>query len=144
MNIKLMRPGAQIPTRATEGSAGYDLAAAIGESVTINPGESAKIPTGIAIELPSRELVALVYSRSGHGHKHGVKLANSVGVIDSDYRGEIIVALQNTSSQSYTVEPGERVAQMVITPVLLPELNVVEELDETGRGIGGMGSTGRV
>lgn len=144
MNIKLMRPGAQVPARATEGSAGYDLAAATDAPITINPGQSAKIPTGIAVELPSRELVALVYSRSGHGHKHGVKLANSVGVIDSDYRGEIVVALQNTGSLPYTVEPGERVAQIVITPVLLPTLTVVEELDETLRGSGGMGSTGKI
>lgn len=142
MNIKLMRAGAQVPTRATDGSAGYDLAAAIDAPLTIHPGESAKIPTGIAIALPSADLVALVYSRSGHGHKHGVKLANSVGVIDSDYRGEIVVALQNTGGAPYTVQPGERIAQMVVAPILLPELRVVEELDTTDRGSGGMGSTG--
>lgn len=142
LGIKLCRPGAAIPTRATGGSAGYDLAACSGVPIVVPAGKSVQIPTGVAIELPDACYVGLVYSRSGHGHKHGVRLANSVGVIDSDYRGEIVVALQNSGENDYVVAPGERIAQLVIAPVLTPELVVKSELAATERGENGIGSTG--
>ena len=131
------------PQRATEGSAGMDLCACIEEDRIIAPRQLVKIPTGIAIALPGPEYVALVYARSGLGIKHGVSLSNGVGVIDSDYRGEIMVGLTNLSDKLYTIHPGDRIAQLVVTPVVLPELERVEELDETGRGTGGFGSTGQ-
>ena len=131
------------PSRATEGSAGMDLCACIEEDRIIAPRQLVKIPTGIAIALPGPEYVALVYARSGLGIKHGVSLSNGVGVIDSDYRGEIMVGLTNLSDKFYTIHPGDRIAQLVVTPVVLPELERVEALDETGRGTGGFGSTGQ-
>lgn len=102
------------------------------------------IPTGLAIALPSADYVALVYARSGLGIKHGIAPANCVGVIDSDYRGEVVVALRSYAKEPYTVEPGERIAQLVITPVAQAEITVVNDLDNTDRGAGGFGSTGRV
>ena len=131
------------PSRATEGSAGMDLCACIEEDRIIAPRQLVKIPTGIAIALPGPEYVALVYARSGLGIRHGVSLSNGVGVIDSDYRGEIMVGLTNLSDAPYTIHPGDRIAQLVVAPVVLPELERVEELDETGRGTGGFGSTGQ-
>ena len=131
------------PSRATEGSAGMDLSACIEEKLIISPRQLVKIPTGIAIALPGPEYVALVYARSGLGIKHGIALSNGVGVIDSDYRGEIQVGLTNLSHTPYTIHPGDRIAQLVVTPVVLPELERVEELDDTGRGTGGFGSTGQ-
>ena len=114
--IKKLRDNAKIPFRATPGSAGMDLYACIDEPVTLGGGEKAVIPTGIAIELPSAELGAFVFARSGLAIKHGIGLLNSVGVIDSDYRGEIKIALINTSNEPYTVEPFERIAQLVFMP----------------------------
>ncbi|WP_300269330.1 dUTP diphosphatase [uncultured Flavonifractor sp.] len=131
------------PSRATEGSAGMDLCACIEEDRIIAPRQLVKIPTGIAIALPGPEYVALVYARSGLGIRHGVSLSNGVGVIDSDYRGEIMVGLTNLSDVPYTIHPGDRIAQLVVAPVILPELERAEELDETGRGTGGFGSTGQ-
>lgn len=131
------------PQRATTGSAGMDLAACMDEEITIAPRQLVKIPTGIAIALPGPEYVALVYARSGLGIKHGIALSNGVGVIDSDYRGEIQVGLTNLSDKPYTIHPGDRIAQLVVTPVVLPELEWVEELDDTDRGTGGFGSTGQ-
>ena len=131
------------PQRATEGSAGMDLCACIEEDRIIAPRQLVKIHTGIAIALPGPEYVALVYARSGLGIRHGVSLSNGVGVIDSDYRGEIMVGLTNLSDKFYTIHPGDRIAQLVVTPVVLPELERVEALDETGRGTGGFGSTGQ-
>ena len=131
------------PTYATAGSAGMDLRACIDEPVTVPAGERAMIPTGLAIALPGAEWVALVYARSGLAIKHGLAPANCVGVIDSDYRGEVTVGLLNSSREPYTIEPGERVAQLVIMPVTQAEISVVEELDDTARGTGGFGSTGR-
>ncbi len=131
------------PTYATAGSAGMDLRACIDEPVTVPAGERAMIPTGLAIALPGAEWVALVYARSGLAIKHGLAPANCVGVIDSDYRGEVTVGLLNSSKEAYTIEPGERVAQLVIMPVTQAEISVVEELDDTQRGAGGFGSTGR-
>lgn len=143
VKIKRVRENAVVPKRATDGSAGADLCACIDEPITINPGDLAKIPTGIAIALPSAELGAFLFARSGLGVKHGICLSNGVGVIDSDYRGEISVGLCNVGSQPYTVEPGERIAQMVIMPVSLLPLCETDTLDETKRGSGGFGSTGR-
>ncbi len=143
LKIKKLRENATLPTRGTKGSAGADLYACIEESVTINPGDLKLIPTGVAIALPDSSAVAYLYARSGLGVKHGICLANGVGVVDSDYRGEIMVGLCNVSGEPYTVEPNERIAQMVISPVIIPELVEVEKLDETDRGEGGFGSTGK-
>ena len=131
------------PAYATPGSAGMDLRACIDESVTVPAGERRMIPTGLAIALPGPEWVALVYARSGLAIKHGLAPANCVGVIDSDYRGEVVVGLLNSSKEDYTVEPGERIAQLVIMPVTQAHITVVDELDDTERGAGGFGSTGR-
>lgn len=148
LKIKALSPkiGADIPvpSYATAGSAGMDLRACIDAPVTILPGEQALVPTGLAIALPSCDYVALLYARSGLAIKHGLSPANCVGVIDSDYRGEIVVALRNYAKEPYTVEPGERIAQMVITPVVQAAIALVDELDDTDRGAGGFGSTGRV
>ena len=143
LKIKKLRENAQIPFRATEGSAGKDLYACIDEPITLAGGEKAVIPTGIAIALPSPELGAFVFARSGLAIKHGIGLLNSVGVIDSDYRGEICVGVINQLSEPYTITPGERIAQLVIMPVSLIPVQVCEELDETERGAGGFGSTGK-
>ena len=142
LKIKKVRENAKIPTRATVGSAGMDLYACIDEPITLNGGGKAVIPTGIAIGLSSPEYAAFVYARSGLAIKHGIGLLNSVGVIDSDYRGEICVGVINQLKEPYTIEPFERIAQMVIQPVALPELVEVDDLDETDRGAGGFGSTG--
>ena len=147
LKIKALSPkiGGEIPrpARATEGSAGLDLAACMDEPVTIAPRALVRIPTGIAIALPSPDYVALVFARSGLGIKHGVSLSNGVGVIDSDYRGEIAVGLTNLSDTPYTIQPGDRIAQLVVVPVARPELVWTEDLEDTGRGAGGFGSTGR-
>lgn len=143
LKIKKLREKAILPTRGTKGSAGADLYACIEESVTINPGDLKLIPTGVAIALPDSSAVAYLYARSGLGVKHGICLANGVGVVDSDYRGEIMVGLCNVSGKPYTIEPNERIAQMVISPVIIPEFVEVEKLDETDRGEGGFGSTGK-
>lgn len=143
LKIKKLRDNAKIPFRATEGSAGMDIYACIDEAVTIRPHEIRLIPTGIAIALESPAYVAYLYARSGLAIKHGITPANCVGVIDSDYRGEVCVGLLNTTEQEFTVQPDERIAQMVIAPVILPEIEVVDELDDTARGAGGFGSTGR-
>ena len=131
------------PFYATPGSAAMDLCACVDAPVEIAPRALVSIPTGIAIALPSPEYVALVFARSGLGIKHGVALSNGVGVIDSDYRGEIRVGLTNLSDVPYTVQPGDRIAQLMVTPVVRPALVQVEELDETQRGTGGFGSTGK-
>ena len=147
LRIKAVSPkiGRELPwpSRATAGSAGMDLSACIEEDIIIAPRQLVKIPTGIAIALPGPEYVALVYARSGLGIKHGISLSNGVGVIDSDYRGEIQVGLTNLSDTPYTVQPGDRIAQLVVMPVAVPELEIVTELEDTQRGTGGFGSTGR-
>ena len=143
MKIKKVRENAKVPQRATGGSAGLDLCACIDAPIILNGGETALIPTGVAIALPSAEYGAFVFPRSGIAIKHGIGLLNSVGVIDSDYRGEIMVGVINQISESYTIEPGERIAQMVIMPVSTMPVIEVYELDETSRGAGGFGSTGR-
>ncbi len=144
IKIKKLKKNAKLPTRATNGSAGLDLYACIEETVTINPNELKIIPTGIAVALPNKEVASFLYARSGLGVKHGICLSNGVGVIDSDYRGEICVGLCNVSDKSYTIEPFERVAQMVIAPVIIPEIYETESLDSTDRDRGGFGSTGKV
>ena len=131
------------PSRATAGSAGLDLRACLDGPVTITPRQLARIPTGVAIALPGPEYVALVFARSGLATKHGVALANGVGVIDSDYRGEIQVALSNHGWKDYLIQPGERIAQLVVLPVAQAEILVTDTLDDTERGSGGFGSTGK-
>ena len=143
LKIKKLKENAKIPQRATNGSAGMDLYACIAESVTLAPGQLTVIPTGIAIELPDNTCAAFLYARSGLGVKHGICLSNGVGVIDSDYRGEVCVGLCNVSDKPYVIEPFERVAQMVIAPVLTPDIKEVDELSDTARGEGGFGSSGR-
>lgn len=143
LKIKRLREDAKLPKRATEGSAGMDLSACIDEPKVIKPGDLVLIPTGIAIELPSAKYVAYIFARSGLGIKHGVCLSNGVGVIDSDYRGEVCVGLCNVSKEEYTIAPGERIAQMVISPVSLMPVEEAEELTDTDRGAGGFGSTGK-
>lgn len=131
-----------VPFYATKGSAGMDLKACLKESVTLKPLERALIPTGISIHLPGPEFGAFLFARSGLASKHGIALANSVGVVDSDYTGEIKVALVNLSNEEYVVSNGERIAQMVILEVAKANFNVVDTLDDTERGAGGFGSTG--
>ena len=146
LKIKPLSPkiGKEIPAPyyATPGSAAMDLHACIDQAVVVPAGGRAVIPTGLAIALPSADYVALVYARSGLGIKHGIAPANCVGVIDSDYRGEIKVGLQNSGSEDYTVQPGDRIAQLMIAPVIQARLTLVDELDGTQRGAGGFGSTG--
>ena len=147
LKIKPLSPkiGKEIPLPrfATDGAAAMDLCACIDAPVVIPAGGQAVIPTGIAIALPSADYVALLFSRSGMGIRSGISLSNGVGVIDSDYRGEIGVGLRNHSEVDYTVAPGDRVAQLMVTPVVRPTLTVTDTLDDTGRGTGGFGSTGR-
>ncbi len=143
LKIKKLKNNAKMPFRATPGSAGMDLYACLDQPVTIPPHEIRMIPTGIAIALESPDFVAYLYARSGLAIKHGIAPANCVGVIDSDYRGEVCAGLLNATEKKFTIEPGERIAQLVIAPVILPEIEEVNELDETQRGAGGFGSTGR-
>ncbi len=143
LTIKRLRPQAVLPARATEQSAGLDLCACIDEELSVPAGETRVIPTGIAAALPEGT-VGLVFGRSGLGIRHGLAPANAVGVIDADYRGEILVGLRNYAKTEYIVRPGERIAQLVVTPILLPEIREADELPETARGAGGFGSTGRI
>lgn len=143
LKIKKLRANAVVPFRATQGSAGMDLYACIDAPVTVNPHECVKFPTGISIALPSASYGAFIFARSGLSINHGLAPANCVGVVDSDYRGEVIVGLVNQFSDPYTVEPGERIAQMVIMPVSLMPTEECDSLDETDRGEGGFGSTGK-
>lgn len=143
LKIRKVRDGAVIPKRATEGSAGMDLYACIDAPVTVNPHECVKFPTGIAIALPSAGYGAFIFARSGLSVNHGLAPANCVGVVDSDYRGEVMVGLVNQFSEPYTVEPGERIAQMVIMPVSMMAVEECASLDDTDRGAGGFGSSGK-
>lgn len=144
LKVKRLRPGAQLPTRATEGSAGYDLYACLETELTISAGGRGMVPTGIAMDVGGTDRAAFVFARSGLAIKHGLAPSNCVGVIDSDYRGEVMVGLSNHSANDYTIAPGERIAQLVLLPVLTPEVAEVDDLDDTARGAGGFGSTGRV
>ncbi|MDD4168943.1 MAG: dUTP diphosphatase [Desulfotomaculaceae bacterium] len=132
------------PNYATTGSAGVDLPACIDDPLVVSPGHRANIPTGMAIELPDRHVVGLIFPRSGLASRHGITLANAVGVIDSDYKGEILVAIHNQSNRDYTISPGERIAQLVFLPVYEAVFEEAEELAETSRGVGGFGSTGKL
>lgn len=140
--VKILRQGAILPTYGSCEAAGADLYACLEAPVTIEPGRTAFVPTGIAMEVP-KGCAGLVYARSGLACKRGLAPANKVGVVDSDYRGEIMVALHNHAGTPQRIENGERIAQMVITPVLTPEYRIVPELSDTGRGTGGFGSTGK-
>lgn len=142
LKIKKVQENAVIPKRATEGSAGLDLCACIDAPLTLNSGDTALIPTGLAIELPSSQYGAFVFARSGLSIKHGIGLLNAVGVIDSDYRGEIKVGVINQVKEPYTIEPGERIAQLVIMPVATLPVEEAQTLGESERGAGGFGSTG--
>lgn len=141
VNIKKLNENAVIPTYGTEYAAGADLYACMDEAVTINPGQTCFIKTGLAMEVPVG-YAGLIYARSGLACKKGLAPANKVGVIDSDYRGEIMVALHNHSNEAVVVESGERIAQLVITPYIVAAFNQVDELEDTVRGEGGFGSTG--
>ena len=147
LKIKALDPriGKEIPAPhyATAGAAAMDLCACIDEPRTIAAGARTMIPTGIAIALPSADYVALVFARSGLGIKKGIALSNGVGVIDSDYRGPVTVVLHNHGAEPQTIAHGERIAQMVITPVHTPAYEAAEDLSDTGRGQGGFGSTGK-
>ncbi len=147
LNIKYLsgKIGREVPAPfyATEGSAGLDLAACIDGDIKLSPGERRAIPTGVAIALPSAEYVGLIVVRSSLGLGGGITLPNAVGVIDSDYRGEIMVALTNISNMPYTIKQGERIAQLLIMPVCRANVTVCDSLPETERGKGGFGSTGK-
>jgi dUTP pyrophosphatase len=133
----------QLPSYATNGSAGLDIRACIDAPVTLQPGETKLIPSGLAIHLGDPGLAAVLIPRSGLGHKHGVVLGNLVGLIDSDYQGQVGVSLWNRGKEAFVVNPMERIAQMVVVPVVQVKLNVVESFDESARGAGGFGSTGK-
>jgi dUTP pyrophosphatase len=132
-----------LPKRATEGSAGLDLRACLEQPLELAPGATALIPTGLAIHIADPQLAALIIPRSGLGHKHGVVLGNLVGLIDSDYQGELMISCWNRGTQAFRVEPGERIAQLVVVPVVQVEFEVVESFEESARGSGGFGHTGR-
>ena len=132
-----------LPVYQSEGAAGMDLYACIEEPVTPAPHKPVLIPSGVAIALPTNEFAAFIYARSGLASKHGISLANGVGVVDSDYRGEIKVALINLTDTEYTINPRDRIAQLVIAPVCVARVVLEDELPQTERGAGGFGSTGR-
>ena len=142
LRIKKLRDNAQMPTYGSEFAAGADMYAAIDEAVTIGPNETKLIPTGLAFEIPEG-YAGFVYARSGLASKRGLAPANKVGVIDADYRGEVMVALHNHGTEAQTVEAGERIAQMIIAPFVAVNYVFSDELDDTVRGEGGFGSTGR-
>ncbi|MDO5546298.1 MAG: dUTP diphosphatase [Eubacteriales bacterium] len=142
IRVKKLRPGAVLPAYGSAGAAGADLTACLEAPVTIEPGQTAFIPTGLALEVPAG-CAGLVYARSGMACKQGLAPANKVGVIDSDYRGEVMVALHNHGSRSRVIEPGQRIAQLLITPVLTPPYEAAAELSGTIRDAGGFGSTGK-
>ena len=142
INVQKLNENAQLPFRATRGSAGADLFACIDTDIVVLPQERVLVPTGIAIELESPETGAFIFPRSSLSSKFGISLANCVGVVDSDYRGEIKVPVINHSNEPYTIHNGERIAQMVILPVILPTFAEADELTETQRADGGFGSTG--
>jgi len=145
LDVKILdeRIRANLPAYATAGSAGLDLRACVDEPVTLRPGESALIHSGLAIHLGDPGLAAIVIPRSGLGHKHGIVLGNLVGLIDSDYQGQLMVSCWNRGKEPFVVNPLERIAQLVVVPVVQVELNVVDAFAESARGAGGFGSTGK-
>ena len=134
---------AQMPAYATPGSAGLDLRACLDEAVTLQPGDTYLVPTGLAVHLANPDYAAVLLPRSGLGHKHGIVLGNLVGLIDSDYQGELKVSVWNRGKEAFTIEPMERIAQMVIVPVVQASFKVVDEFAASERGEGGFGSTGK-
>ncbi|MCG7656969.1 dUTP diphosphatase [Wielerella bovis] len=145
VQLKIINPkmAQQLPQYATSGSAGLDLRACLDEPITLQACETKLIPTGIAIYLDNPNLAAMLLPRSGLGHKHGIVLGNLVGLIDSDYQGELMVSLWNRGQTAFTIEPMERIAQMVIVPVVQAAFELVDEFAASERGEGGFGSTGR-
>lgn len=146
IELKIMDPrvgdSIPLPHYATDGSAGLDMRACIDEALTVAPGETVLVPTGIAIHVADPKLAAVLLPRSGLGHKHGLVLGNLTGLIDSDYQGQVFISCWNRSSKSYDVQPGERIAQMVFVPVEQVEFRVVDEFDASDRGAGGFGHSG--
>lgn len=142
VRVKLLRPGAKLPTYGSDGAAGADLYACLSEPVEIMPGKSVFVPTGVSMEIPEG-FAGLIYARSGLACKRGLAPANKVGVIDSDYRGEFIVVLHNHGDEPQIIQHGERIAQLLITPVATPSFQTVQSLDDTERASGGFGSTGK-
>ena len=142
IKVKKLRPGAHLPTYGTEFSAGADLYACLEEPVIIAPGETKKIPTGLAMEIPVG-FAGLIYARSSLGTKRGLAPANKVGVVDSDYRGEFMIFLHNHGTEAQTIVHGDRVAQLLVTPVFTPGFVEADVLTDTVRGTGGFGSTGK-
>ena len=145
IDVKVLDPrmAEQLPHYATPGSAGLDLRACLDAPLLIEPGQTQLIPTGLAIHIEDPGLAAMILPRSGLGHKHGIVLGNLVGLIDSDYQGQIMVSVWNRSREPYALQPLERIAQLVIVPVLQVALNVVEAFEESERAAGGFGSTGK-
>jgi len=147
IQLKILDPrlGKEIPLPeyATDGSAGLDLRACIDESLTIAPGETHLIPTGMAIHIDTPDLAAMLLPRSGLGHKHGIVLGNLVGLIDSDYQGQLFVSCWNRGDSPFSIDIGERIAQMVIVPVVQAKFDIVDEFESSQRGAGGFGHTGR-
>lgn len=145
VELKILNPqmAEQLPAYATPGSAGLDLRACIDEAVELQPGDTFLVPTGLAVYLNNPAYAAMLLPRSGLGHKHGIVLGNLVGLIDSDYQGELKVSVWNRSKEAFTIQPFERIAQMVIVPVIQASFKVVEEFASSERGEGGFGSTGK-
>ncbi len=145
LDVKILdeRMRSQLPAYATAGSAGLDLRACLDDPITLHPGDSALVPTGLAIHVGDPGLAAMIIPRSGLGHKHGIVLGNLVGLIDSDYQGQLFVSCWNRGRETFVVNPMERIAQLVVVPVVQVELNVVDTFDESERGAGGFGSTGK-
>jgi dUTP pyrophosphatase len=145
LDVKILdeRMRSQMPAYATSGSAGLDLRACLDEPLNLRPGDSALVPTGLAIHVGDPGHAAVIIPRSGLGHKHGIVLGNLVGLIDSDYQGQLFVSCWNRGKEPFVVNPMERIAQLVVIPVVQVELNVVESFDESARGEGGFGSTGK-
>ena len=145
LDVKILDPRLRgsLPHYATSGAAGLDLRACIDTPLILAPGAAELVPTGMAIHLGDPGLAAVVLPRSGLGHKHGIVLGNLVGLIDSDYQGQVMVSVWNRGSAAFTIQPMDRIAQLVVVPVVQVELNVVEEFVESGRGAGGFGSTGK-
>ena len=133
----------KLPEYATDGSAGMDLRAALEESTEIKPGETLLIPTGISIYVEDPNMAAVVLPRSGLGHKHGIVLGNLVGLIDSDYQGQLFVSCWNRGQENFTIEVGDRIAQLVIVPVIQADFEVVDDFEKTHRGVGGFGHSGK-
>lgn len=147
IDVKILDPRVgnefPLPAYATDGSAGLDLRACVEAPLVLAPGETKLIPTGIAIHIADPSLAAVILPRSGLGHKHGIVLGNLVGLIDSDYQGQLMVSCWNRGSEVFTVEPGDRISQLVFVPVVQAQFNIVEDFDESDRGAGGFGHSGK-